>query len=1196
MGSVLRENCICKSITNTTMKNLLKFITTIILNLTCVSIYAQNCTVNAGVDKVICTGSTDSLLGNASGLFQTKPKWTIVGNSGASIQNVDSLTTFVSGLVRGNIYQFKISATCKDGSSVYNNVKINYAQLPSSPFAGNDTDICLIQGAKVKLNAKSVGSGEVGIWSIAQTYTGTFSDSNSASAFFNTKISGCYNLKYTLRWTVSNGFCNLFDDMNINYISGAAVSAGKHQVIKCSTKIKLNGSCPGEDSAAGTWTLISGPSGSSFDNAHKYNASLLNIQIGTYLLKWTVNSNCVSGSDTVSYDVVSITPPTPANSGANVNYCYSSVPAHIFLAGNAPASGEVSYWVQTVGPLVTIVNDSNPNTEIIGITKKGVYKFKYGISNGVCVSESNKIITIEGDSLIDAGPDFTLACNVKENMMKPKTSGGTWSILSGPSAAKVNGNRVYDLNTQGVYTFLYSYTGKCGMYYDTALVVTSFTPSKSNAGTDQSFACNITTGSLAANKPKVGFGKWDQISGPSYVVFGDINDPSSVVSNLIEGAYILRWTIEAGPTSIESTDEISIFVSSSTPTKSDAGADQIVGYNTPVYLNGNNPLKQEAGFWKLISGSGITFSDSTNPKAVMNGTKANNKYTLVWKIYNSCGNSFDTVYIKTTNKQGPSAAIACNDICLASGTQTTRLTSTAPTFGIAQWFQLSGPTKAYFEDSTSNNTGITNLVNGQYIFVWSVADSAQQVNKDSVLVTISDPASKANANEDQVICDVTALLSGNVPTVGKGIWSLVIGVGEINIQNPNNAVSLVNGLDSGKFTFRYTITNGACASNFDEMDILVMKKPTIANAGKDISGYNLDSVLLQANVAKSGKGAWSIVSAELGKPSLENIYNHCTVIKGLKPGVTKLVWTIAGNGICPSSEDTITITNLLYPYKLIKQTTCENTSVILSVDDSSALSGEWEQISGTKLNITTVGGGYPQVKSNAKAIQIMANKAGTYIFKYTYYAIGSVKPYALDTLVINPLPIAFAGVDYKINKDSGEILNLKGSVNAQIKYEWIQVSGPKAVIRNPKSSFTRVEYTDPGKYIFRYFATNGTCDKSDDIEITVVGEPKNEIPADTTQKVTVKVFVPNAFSPDGNGLNDNFGPVSQENIDYVMEVYNRWGEKVFSGNQQTDGWNGTFRNDACPSEVYIWVISYTTKDDKGYVQGETLSGQVALVR
>ena len=63
-----------------------------------------------------------------------------------------------------------------------------------------------------------------------------------------------------------------------------------------------------------------------------------------------------------------------------------------------------------------------------------------------------------------------------------------------------------------------------------------------------------------------------------------------------------------------------------------------------------------------------------------------------------------------------------------------------------------------------------------------------------------------------------------------------------------------------------------------------------------------------------------------------------------------------------------------------------------------------------------------------------------------------------------------------------------------------------------------------------------------------------------------------------------------------MEVYNRWGEKVFSGNQQTDGWNGTFRNDACPSEVYIWVISYTTKDDKGYVQGETLSGQVALVR
>jgi gliding motility-associated-like protein len=76
-----------------------------------------------------------------------------------------------------------------------------------------------------------------------------------------------------------------------------------------------------------------------------------------------------------------------------------------------------------------------------------------------------------------------------------------------------------------------------------------------------------------------------------------------------------------------------------------------------------------------------------------------------------------------------------------------------------------------------------------------------------------------------------------------------------------------------------------------------------------------------------------------------------------------------------------------------------------------------------------------------------------------------------------------------------------------------------------------------------------------------------------------KVYVPNVFSPNGDGSNDMFFPNSARNIKAVryFRVFNRWGEKVFENkdfqpNDPTEGWNGKFReNDASP-DVYVWVM------------------------
>ena len=70
-----------------------------------------------------------------------------------------------------------------------------------------------------------------------------------------------------------------------------------------------------------------------------------------------------------------------------------------------------------------------------------------------------------------------------------------------------------------------------------------------------------------------------------------------------------------------------------------------------------------------------------------------------------------------------------------------------------------------------------------------------------------------------------------------------------------------------------------------------------------------------------------------------------------------------------------------------------------------------------------------------------------------------------------------------------------------------------------------------------------------------------------------KFAIPNVFSPDGDGVNDTFKPLTTlELADYELVVYNRWGKKIFQSNIPEEGWDGTINAKASPSDVYIWTL------------------------
>jgi gliding motility-associated-like protein len=83
------------------------------------------------------------------------------------------------------------------------------------------------------------------------------------------------------------------------------------------------------------------------------------------------------------------------------------------------------------------------------------------------------------------------------------------------------------------------------------------------------------------------------------------------------------------------------------------------------------------------------------------------------------------------------------------------------------------------------------------------------------------------------------------------------------------------------------------------------------------------------------------------------------------------------------------------------------------------------------------------------------------------------------------------------------------------------------------------------------------------------------------------LYIPNAFTPDGDGLNDRFRIVgSDPDIDADLQVFDRWGGLVFETSDLSRGWDGLCGNQPCQAGTYIWIIrvkSYTTKVYKGTI-------------
>ncbi|MBS1564428.1 MAG: PKD domain-containing protein [Bacteroidetes bacterium] len=190
-----------------------------------------------------------------------------------------------------------------------------------------------------------------------------------------------------------------------------------------------------------------------------------------------------------------------------------------------------------------------------------------------------------------------------------------------------------------------------------------------------------------------------------------------------------------------------------------------------------------------------------------------------------------------------------------------------------------------------------------------------------------------------------------------------------------------------------------------------------------------------------------------------------------------------------------------------------------------------------------------------------------------FYDTGYVK------VTVFEFPTVDAGADITLPVGNSTKIDLKLS-NDVTHIQWQPATGLScatcaSVSANPKQTTA-----------YQITVTNqGGCVNKDQLTVYVVCNEGN-------------VFMPNTFSPNGDGTNDVFYPRGRGLYNIrSMRIFNRWGEPVyevanFQANDASKGWNGQFKNNPAPNDVYVYFVEVVCENNAIL----TYSGNIALIR
>ncbi len=318
---------------------------------------------------------------------------------------------------------------------------------------------------------------------------------------------------------------------------------------------------------------------------------------------------------------------------------------------------------------------------------------------------------------------------------------------------------------------------------------------------------------------------------------------------------------------------------------------------------------------------------------------------------------------------------------------------------------------------------------------------------------------------------------------------------------------------------------------------------------QDDSNITLDIITSGDN---SGIGSWN-------SPYIVDVNNFDVIAAGVGSHTVSYIYEVAG---CSFSADTVIVLNgsPTLDFEMERVYCDDSTLVILTVEtNGNTLSIDGEEVIDVENVVITEAGSYSIMLTNIEGCS-------------------SIEEIQIETLVIDPSLVVGESEVIFGNSSSYETNDLGDLPN--VAYTWML--GEEVVCDD--CLFIDIEPTEDA--LLCMLATySDSCMQEVCIDIEVI--------------IETEIYVPNIFSPNGDGINDYFR--FQSNSDNLMiesiNIFDRWGELMFEAsgvinNEDAVMWDGSFNGTACNNGVYIYVIKY--RDIEGNMVDK--AGDITVMR
>lgn len=997
-------------------------------------------------------------------------------------------------------------------------------------FAGNDTATC---GEFIQLQGSTTPTTS-GTYQTDRPNTNIFSGGNGQAFIQLNNLTPPFET-VDFYYIETNGSCSDTDTVVVTFYDLPAPEAGPNDSV-CGLNYTLDAT---PTAGSGKWTVLD-PFGNSVspvfnphDSTHNPTVSI-NATYGEYTFYWNVDQGVCKSQDSVKIEFLE---EPVANAGLDDTICA--------LCYTLNPSTSVGSGVWSSNQMVSFNDSTLPNAQAC-VNAFGIYELYWEENNGGCISRDTVEINFFESASINISPDSSAFCGsngqIQANMNKPNQSGYWTTNCADLTFANPN---------DSITNLTKTSSGCCWVYYNIdygncivsdSAQVCFFDLPQTNAGQDDSI-CGTQT-QLAA-QPSLGQGQWSDISG---LLSFNANDPNTNLdlNGAPYGNYCMVWTETNG--ACVNRDTVCIeFVQQPS---AQAGIDTSI-CDTNLTLYASASVGQ--GVWTAIP-TGPVFSDSTNPAATVNfAGSAYGSYDLIWTETNQICVSSDTLQVNFT--QQPQAFAGLTDSVCGPSYVLQGAYSTPSSTGF--WTTPVGVSVAGNDPNAT--ASIPTGQYGTYSLIWTENNGGCSDSDTLNLTFIEQP--NPNAGTDQSICDLNFNLQGVQSVSGSQIQWTSIQAGAV-FGNANSVTSTVTVPNYGVYQFILTETNEVCSES-DTVEISFEEQTNISPIPNDsICGSNLTLVFTH-----SANGSNFGLTSSSGAVNISSP-NDSTFTISVANNYGCYSFTLTEDNQSCSDSETFTLCFYEPPLAFagVDDEICGLTYTLNAT--SPTANGNWTGPAGVV---------FQNPNSNTTDVDVSALSFGAYEFVFTD---SNAICLDRDTVEINfyDNPDIACNCDYDTIYTTDPFYQFIDSTQNAVTWTWNFGDGNTSNVQSPKHGYTQTGIYDVTLTVADKFG----CTSTHTCKIELLEN--------------IRFFVPNAFTPDGDGVNDGFKPSILGHVpgSYKMEIYDRWGKRIFETDNENESWDGLSlidRKRAKP-DVYAVRIYYSTYSGTD----ESYEGMVVLVR